>query len=96
MYHLRTGGSTMFMHGGDFVFSAVSETAVWVVGELHGRFEMKVSFVGNPTVRKDFDIRTEGNILNRAVRWTEQGFFELGLQDTKGLRRLAKFTIHGK
>ena len=56
MYHLRTGGSTMFMHGGDFVFSAVSETAVWVVGELHGRFEMEVSVVGNPTVRKDFDI----------------------------------------
>ena len=74
MYHLRTRGSTMFMHGGDFVFSGVYETAVWVVGELQGRFEMKVSFVGNPTVRKDFDTRTEGNILNRVVRWREQGF----------------------
>ena len=74
MYHHETRGANVFTHGDDFVVSAAAETAMWFRGKLRGRFEVKESFTGNPQVRKDFDINTEGQIHDRVVRCTEQGF----------------------
>ena len=107
MYHLKTRGATVHIHCDDFVVSAAEEIAIRSLGQLRGRFGVTVSFIGNPKSTESFDIKTEG-ILNRVVRWTEQGFeYEadmkhvdikvagLGLQGARESRRWRKEPLMG-
>ena len=53
---------------------SAAETATVFQENLLGPFWVKVSFKGHPQGRKNFDIKTEGTILNRFVKKTQQSF----------------------
>ena len=65
-YHPERGLKTM-VHGDDFATVGDIEDVKWLKDKLHKRFELKTTIIGS-------NEESEGRILNRIVRCTENGW----------------------
>ena len=65
-YHPERGLKTM-VHGDDFATVGDIEDVTWLEDKLHKRFELKTTIIGS-------NEESEGRILNRIVRCTENGW----------------------
>ena len=100
----------VLVHGDDFVSSGSLDGLLWFKEQLSSRFEIKTKLIGVP--RRDaggLEVRPEGRILNRIVRWTSSGFEyeadlrhadliikELGLEEAKEVSLPASRTRAGR
>ena len=70
VFHHRPRGVNVSVHGDDFTAAGPKAELDWFEGEMKTRYELTVGGRLGPGATDD----KEASVLNRIVRWTDQGF----------------------